>query len=244
MMSRFFVGPHDIEGDVLFLRGQQAKHAVDVMRLTCGNEFEAFDGSGRLYRCIITEASGYEVVARIDCVRRASTPNTFLCIASAIPKNERMDSIITKCTELGIARLIPMVTERTIVRVRETDAQVKYTRWKRLAVEACKQSGRLTVPEITQPRTFEEVLQVVCEYELGLIPWLGEKTIRLADVLAEKAGVSRVIILIGPEGDFTDLEAQQASRSGCIPVSLGPNVLRSDTAAIAATAIVTSYLAW
>jgi 16S rRNA (uracil1498-N3)-methyltransferase len=142
-----------------------------------------------------------------------------------------MDFIIEKCAELGVWSIIPMVTERTIA------ASMKLDRWKKLAKEAAEQCTRATIPEITNLQTFEEILKSAKQYHLALIPWELEKKKTLKQAL-KSLHLPHILVVIGPEGGFSQKEIESAKRAGFTSVSLGPRILRTETAGLAILSMI------
>lgn len=245
-MSRFYVSPEDVRDDKIYISGKEVRHIVKVLRLRKGDKIVAFDGSGKEYLASIERASQSEVVCVVEKVRfKKVSQRLSITLAQAIPRKQRMDYIIQKSSELGVSRIIPIQTVRTVVRLEGKNRQLRRKRWQKLAAEASKQCGRAFVCEIDDLRSFEDGLGKINDYDLALIPCLAEEAKPLNDVLISYKGKmkgpgerSKVLIFIGPEGDFTPQEIEEAKAAGAIPVTLGEYVLRSDTAAIISVAIV------
>ncbi|MBU1727106.1 MAG: RNA methyltransferase, partial [Candidatus Omnitrophica bacterium] len=159
-----------------------------------------------------------------------------LTIACALPKKAKFDDIVDKLTQLGVDGIIPLNTKRVIVKIDKKKEVVRLERWRKIAMSAAKQSQRASVPVVGHLKSIEEVLKEG-DYDLKLIPHLSGKRRSLKEAI-EKASPKNILILIGPEGDFTDEEVALAVKYGCVPVSLGELVLRVDTAAIAVASFV------
>lgn len=242
-MSRFYAPPESVSKDRIILRGREAHHARDVMRLKAGDEIMVFDGAGREYAGIIDKISREELMIKISKTIERKADTCRLTLVQAIPKLNKMDVIVEKATELGVERIIPVVTKRTIVQADASKARIKTERWKKIAVTASKQCGRVTVPDINEVVKFEDSLSFVRGHELAIIPCLCEGTESIRAVLKESlAGLA--IAFIGPEGDFTEGEVKAARAKGVLPVSMGKEVLRSDTAAISVLSILNYELRW
>lgn len=239
-MSRFFIPPESITKDTAVITGQEAHHIIQVMRLKTGGCIRAFDGSGTSYQGRIKEITRGCVTITIESVQKnpqkATPPITLI---QALPKKGKMEGIIEKCTELGIDRIIPVKTERTIVTLSAGKVSLWQQRWQRIALAAAKQCGRTTTPQISSLTDWTDILTRLEKFELKLIFCLDAKTQKIQDILREKkGGIKNAAFLIGPEGDFTPQEINQAINKGCLPVSLGELVLKVDTAAIAALAMI------
>lgn len=242
-MTRFYISPDSIRRDVIYIRGQEAHHARDVMRLKVGDEIIVFDGTGKEYIGVIDKLDKKDIIAKIEKTIKRQIDTFRLALAQAVPKSNKMDFIVEKATELGAQRIIPIITNRTIVQVDTTKATSKINRWKKLAVAASKQCGRVKIPEISEVKDFEDSLSYIKDYELALMPCLDEGVEKLKDVLKNDS-VKSAIIYIGPEGDFTEDELRTAKSMGARLVSLGKEILRSDTAAITTLSILNYELRW
>ena len=210
------------------LTGDEAHHCLQVLRLKVEDTLTAFDGKGREAQCRIAAIDGGRV--QLTILQQSTTPALpcRITLAQAIPKRN-MELIVQKATELGAARIVPLVSERTIVQLDE-DSQ-KLERWRAVALESCKQCGNNWLTEITAPQKASRFLADPGTFDLKLIGSLQPDAKPLTMLLPEKKPAS-VLVLIGPEGDFTPAELGAAKSAGCLPLSLGPLVLRADTAAL------------
>ena len=231
-LERFFI-ERAPDGPTMQLGRAEAHHLRDVRRVKVGGEVELFDGSGIDYvgRVVAFERGG----ATIEILRREATtrePDVSVTLAVSVVKQQGMHRLIDMCTQLGLKRLVPMRTERSVVKA----AAAKAERWRRIAIEACKQCGRSIVPDIDEPCEFGVALDAAGGYDVALIASMRPDARPPADVV--DASCRSVICLIGPEGGFTGEEEAAAVEAGCIPVSLGRSILRTETAAAAAIAMV------
>ncbi len=240
-MSRFFVPEGSVTGGRITVTGEELHHAKDVMRLREGDLITVFDGTGREYTGVVDRVGKDELSAAVSRVSEAGKERCRLTLVQAIPKLSRMDLIIEKATELGVARIIPIVTSRTVVKI--SGEGNKTERWKKIAVVAAKQCGRSTFPEIAPVTGLEDSLKEVKGCEISLMPCLHEGNKRLRDAICGRKAESAAVF-IGPEGDFTREEVEAAIRSGVIPVILGNEVLRSETAAVAVLSVLSYELRW
>lgn len=235
-MSRFYVPPANIGKSSIKVDGDEAHHAIAVMRLKEGDSVVIFDGTGREFICRVTgvDAKSGTMTARIvkESDYKERTAPAEITLAQALPKKGKMDYIVEKATELGVSRIVPLITERTIVRPGEDGAGKKTSRWKKIAVEAAKQCRRLSVPEVEDVKSFKDLAAMSGGYDLCLLACLTDKTVPLKEPLASfRSG--RILVLIGPEGDFTPQEVSLMEKtSNCRLVSLGERVLKSDTAGL------------
>lgn len=237
-MHRFFVSPADINGEWARLNSSQIYHLERVLRLKAGDQIGIFDGEGREYRAILELSGSREIAARI--VSRESLdrePWVRLSLIQAVAKGDKMDFIIQKAVELGVADIYPVFSERSVVRLEGDRARKKVDRWQSIAWEACKQCGRSSVPAVHSLQTLTQCLEkmqsqtVVMLYEGSCLEGLGR-------VLKDKGRHREISVLIGPEGGFSLGEVERARQHGVIIASLGPRILRTETAGLVALSII------
>jgi 16S rRNA (uracil1498-N3)-methyltransferase len=234
---RFFIRPESWAPDRLELDQEEAHHCIDVLRATVGQRIVVFNGRGVE---AVTEISG---VARsrvqLKTLQISQTPPLpcSITLAQAIPKGKNMDLIIQKGTELGLAKIVPLISERTVIQIAPEESDKKTEKWRQIVIEAGKQSGQSRLPEVSPPVTPKQFFADFDRYEIALIASLQTDARSFKSALSdfrEQNGrrPKTVVVLIGPEGDFTPAEAALAKSAGCLPISLGPIVLRTETAAI------------
>jgi 16S rRNA (uracil1498-N3)-methyltransferase len=231
-LHRLFVPPDRI-GDLVRLDPSQSRHVERVLRLQPGAELEVFDGRGSRWPARI-EAPG---VLRLGARRDAEPGAVDVWLAQALAKGEKLDLVVQKATELGVARIVPLAAERSIVRLDDDRAERRAGRLRRIAQEAARQCGRSDVPPVDAPRTLDGLgaLLQADPGRRGLLLDPEERTVRLSQAAR---GASHLLIAVGPEGGFSPAERDQAVAAGFVPVALGRLVLRTETAGIAALAIV------
>jgi 16S rRNA (uracil1498-N3)-methyltransferase len=237
-MHRFFTTK--ITGDKAVIADrEQLHHIKDVLRLKPGAEVEVSDNSGYEYSGVITAVSKQQVEVKVTLKKTARESRLKLTVACALPKNTRFDDIVDFLTQLGVERIIPMRTERVIVKLDGARAEEKHQRWVKIAQSAARQSQRSRIPVIEPVTEIEKVINKSDDYGLKLIPHLfGERKL-IRDVLTRAdAHTTPIIVLIGPEGDFTPGEVALALENGFIAVSLGDTVLRVAAAAMAAASYI------
>ena len=219
----------------LAVGGEEAKHALKVMRLRVGDEVELFDGLGRaaIARLVGTQGSS---CMQLELVRECEPmpPIAHLTLALAIPKGGNMELIVQKAVELGVARIIPLLTERTVVRLKEGEAEAKRAKWQRVVLEACKQCGVSLLPQVATPQSLAAFLAAPAAPSDGLrlccaiLP--QSRPMRELLEPARAAGLKAATILVGPEGDFSPAEYDSILAANFAPASLGPIILRVETA--------------
>ncbi|MCA9392755.1 MAG: 16S rRNA (uracil(1498)-N(3))-methyltransferase [Candidatus Omnitrophica bacterium] len=238
-MHRFYTPQLTPEAqDVRIDEGSEVHHARDVLRLGQGAAVELFDGRGLLAAGKITQISAVEIRVKVEALRREPARHPRLTLACAIPKKGKFETIVEKATELGVDEIIPLQTKNSDVVIKPEKAAHKQQRFAQVAVNAAKQCRRATVPLIRPPTAFSEALEMLLQQGPVLIPSLTGDCRPLLTALTGLQDPPQVSILIGPEGDFSVDEYEQAHRSGCLAVTLGPTVLKVETAAITTVAAV------
>lgn len=239
-MPRFYVEPEYIKDKRVSISGADARHIRTVLRLDRGDMIDIFDGSGREYAVLIETIGAAKVEGRIIGEKFVEAERLVeVTLFQGLPKASKMDLIIQKSTELGVCRIVPMITSRSIPDLDSKKKDLRISRWKRIAVEASKQSGRTKVPHVEDILKFSDAF--AREFDLKLIMWESEREAKLKEVLGKchvSAYPCRVGVFVGPEGGFTNEEIGQARYMGAIPVSMGPRILRTETAGMIATAIL------
>jgi 16S rRNA (uracil1498-N3)-methyltransferase len=211
-----------------------------VLRLGPGDVVLAADGAGRDYTVRIETLGPAAEGTVLGVARRAVESPLAVTLVQGIPKGERMETIVRAATELGAARIVPVVVERTVVTLEPSRWRERARRWQRVAKEAAKQSGRAVVPDVVAPAPFAAWLAAAGPVDLALCLWEGERR-PLGDVLASIATPpASAAIIVGPEGGLARAEVEQARDRGFVTVGLGPRILRTETAGPAVLAIVQS----
>ena len=237
-MSRFFIPPESVKGNSIVIGGREAHHILDVMRLEISDHVVTFDGSGKEYVGLIRDISRNSLTVEIIETRIPVLKETWeITLLQAMPKKEKMDYIVEKSTELGVHSIIPVITERTIPDWDEPKRRSQVERWNKIAKEAAKQCGRLDIPVVSAITEFDDTVNAFADFNIRLIAILNEDVIPIKDaVTGFKSG--NIVIAIGPEGDFTADEGRRAKDSGFKAITLGPRVLKSDTAGLALISIL------
>lgn len=241
-MARFYIPPHAWNIDRLALDQAEAHHATQVLRMKAGDRATVFNGQGTEAMVEFATVEKNAVTLRKLQAAKTAPLACELTLAQAVPKGKNMDLIVEKATELGVAAIAPLLSERTVVRCDEDDSHSKREKWQRVAIEAAKQCGQNWLPEVSRPMTPKEFFAQGEKFDLLLIASLqpGAKSIKQA--LAEVKKPRRVLVLVGPEGDFTPAEINLARNHGCQPITLGPIILRTETAAIYCVSVLAHEL--
>jgi 16S rRNA (uracil1498-N3)-methyltransferase len=236
-MHRFYISPENWNLDALTLRGPEAHHARDVLRLKRGQRAVLFNGQGREITAEIVDVAKGEV--RLRKLHEGETPplRCRITLGQAIPKGKNMELIVQKAVEIGAAEIGPLISERTIVDLDKKEAEQKQAKWQQIAIEAAKQCGQNWLPQVHTPQKPKEFFSHVGVFDLHLIGSLQPDAIHLKKILADYAEQHRdrprsILMMVGPEGDFTPAELALAKSHGCQPITLGPIILRVETAAI------------
>ncbi len=244
-MHRFYLEAARWDHDRVIPSPEEVHHMCHVLRAKPGDGVCIFDGQGREAVAVLREVPDLGVVLDVERSASDSTRGLDIVLVQAVLKGNRMDLLVEKATELGIARLVPVVSQRSVPRFSESQAIQKRTRWERVAVSAAKQCGTNWLPLIDCPVAFEEGLQTALRSGGPvLLASLTEVTRPLATVLEQwyASPPPIVTVVIGPEGDLTPEESQLALQEGAVPVSLGQLTLRAETAAFYAVSVLAAML--
>jgi 16S rRNA (uracil1498-N3)-methyltransferase len=232
-MHRLYVPPGQLAGAPrVKLTVDQSRHVVTVLRLAPGAEIEVFDGVGGRFRAVLA-GQGLEIGPRLPADGR----KTDVVLVQALAKGEKMDLVVQKATELGVTRIVPLSSDRAVVRLDPDRRRSRAERWRRIAQEASRQCGRADVPRIDEPTGWSGVFSLARDDEdrRALLLDPEERELRLGGAAR---GVSHLLLAVGPEGGFSPEEKARAREASFVPAGLGPLVLRSETAGLAALAVV------
>ena len=249
-MPRFFIEtPLQPEQSEYVINGDEARHIASVLRMEPGDPLTLCDGARTDYSARITAMDRTSVTVEILGRQASETESSLeITLCQGLPKSDKLDEIIQKAVELGVARVVPMSCERSVARVDAKDADRKVERWQKIALAAAKQCGRGQIPDVAWPTSFRRVVEDCKTFDLALIPWESEREQSLRTALegaapALQAKIAagqrpRIAILIGPEGGFSLSEIDLALAAGIIPVTLGRRILRAETAGPAVLAML------
>jgi 16S rRNA (uracil1498-N3)-methyltransferase len=234
---RFFISPEQVCDQSITISGEDVRHIATVLRMKTGDELLLCDGEGVEYSVKIAKFSKSEITTDVKARARREIRHPLITLGQGLPKSDKMDWIVQKATELGVANIVPLITERTIVKVKDEGKRI--ARWQKIAREAAMQSNRPDIPLVEAIRRFSGFLRTPHSAleTLRLLPW-EEGTEPIKNILRQKPGVKCIIVLIGPEGGFSAHEAEMAKEKGYHLVSLGQNILRTETAAMAALSMI------
>ena len=239
-LTRVYVDATLASGERLSLAPGAAAHLTRVLRLRSGDALTVFNGQGGEYPAEIVAAQGHQVTIALGKHRALERESSLaITLAQGISRGERMDLVLQKATELGVAQLAPLLTERSVVRLDAQQSQRKLNHWRAIAVAACEQSGRNHLPQIAAPVALADFLRAAREapeHDGATRVLLSPDAARGIEQIEGRPRA--LTVLIGPEGGFTEEEEAQALAGGFAAVRLGPRVLRTETAAIAALALL------
>jgi len=238
-MRRFFVEPGLLQGERVVLTGELCRHIATVLRLKEGDTIRLADGTGREAVASITavEKEGVQVAIR-QMAAAAATGNTpRITVYQGLPKGEKLELILQKCTELGASEIVPFMAARSITRLEGEKLEKRVARWQKIAQEAARQSERGTVPLVDFAPGMAQLLQRG-EHDLRLLLWEEEEDQSLREVLAATQRPASIAVIIGPEGGLTTEEVAMALAAGYQPVTLGRRILRTETTGLAVVSIL------
>ncbi|QXM06201.1 16S rRNA (uracil(1498)-N(3))-methyltransferase [Crassaminicella indica] len=242
-MHRFFVDRKNIseeKKEIIIDYREDVKHIGKVLRLCKEDCIEVCDGNNNDYIGKIISISKSQI--KLEILERKicdTEPQIQVALFQGIPKSSKMDMIVQKCTELGIYKIVPIITERTIVQLKDKKAEIKkIERWQKIADSAAKQCKRGIIPKVEAPLSFEEMLNSLADYDLKIIPYEQEKKVGLKNILSRNKEYKKIAIIIGPEGGFEYEEIIKAHNAGIVPIMLGPRILRTETAGLVALSVL------
>lgn len=237
-MSKFFIEPENIFEEKIIITGEDVKHIKNVLRSKPGDEIVLSNGNGIDYIVKIDSLEAEQIITSIiKSFINENEPPIEVTLFQGIPKADKMDYIIQKCVELGVKKIVPVITDRTIVKIEnQKDAIKKTERWQKIVQEAAKQCNRGIIPIVALPMKFDEALKLAAEAEFSIIPYEKEMENGLKGLLKNR--YENISVIIGPEGGFSENEIKDAVNKGIKPVTLGPRILRTETAGIAVMSIL------
>ena len=252
-MNRFFVPPTSIQGNQVALTGSITHQIRNVLRLVPGDSIVVLDDSGWEYEVHLTSVEPTQATGEVSSkVLGRTEPRAKITLYQSLLRGDRFEWVLQKGTELGVVEFVPVVSDRCVVGSVDAVSKVKFERWQRIILEAAEQSQRSRLARLQMPLLFPQACERARRSDLALLPWEEEQSRTLRFMLSDwnalpmttqgKTVVSRrpfsISLFVGPEGGFAPREVDQARRYGIAPVTLGPRILRAETAALAAVTMV------
>jgi 16S rRNA (uracil1498-N3)-methyltransferase len=237
---RCYVPPSDWSNELITLSHDEAHHAAHVLRAKVGQPVRVFDGRGREGVTEVKELKRNKLTLKMLQQSTKPRPRVSLTLIQALTREQKLDFILQKATELGASTIVPVITEHAIARIRPGEEEARLARWRKIVLNAAKQCGAVWLPEVLAPVKMQTFLEVSPRYDLFLVASLAIDARPLRDVIVASRDRERstIAFLIGPEGDLTVREDSAARNAGAIPVSLGDLTLRAETAAIYALGVL------
>ena len=238
-MPKYFTEPENIKDGFIEIFSDEAKHILNVMRMEIGDTLTICDGQSNDYLCRICETGKNCLKAKIEeTTKSESEPKTKITLYQGLPKSDKMELIIQKCVEIGVCRIVPVITERAVVKIEKGAKEDKKTeRWQKIAESAAKQSGRGIIPAVERPMKFKDAIEEAVKNGEAIIPYENEKDRGLKEFV-KNSKAENIGIFIGPEGGFDTKEIEFAVENGVMSVTLGKRILRTETAGLVTSAIV------
>ena len=238
-MRYFFIDPSVLTDPVVSITGSEAHHIKTVLRLKPGDGLKLFDGTGYEYDASIVSVSAKAVAVEIRQREKAAVPSGVqIMVAQAFLKEKKMDDLVRKLCELGVSRWIPFFSQRSIARPDAKRLAGRSQRWDRIATEAVKQCRRIDTPLIGDVMSFEDVLKYSDSCDAKIVFWENETRPLSADLIGGDHPNNKLLVMLGPEGGFTDLEIEKLVNCGFLSAGLGPRILRAETATVVAVTLV------
>jgi 16S rRNA (uracil1498-N3)-methyltransferase len=241
-MRNFFLGDNAVFGETATVTGELYRHMARVLRLKQGSEVKLTDNDGRQLCGVIEEVGAKSLTVRITGTESVPEQEQSLLITlyQGLPKGEKLDLILQKCTELGVSEVVTFDAARSIVKLRGERSDSRLGRCEKIVQEAARQSGRRSVPTVTIGGSLDVVLRE-SRHTVKLLLWEGEQTTRLRECFEAHQSPESVAVVVGPEGGLSAEEVEQAIACGFTPVSLGRRILRTETAGFAMLSILQFY---
>jgi 16S rRNA (uracil1498-N3)-methyltransferase len=242
-MTRFFIPKEQFADQTVVINGADRHHLANVLRKKVGDSITVLNGRGQEFTARIMEIGPEQIIAVLNGqALRDSEPRVSITLIQSLPKADKFEWILQKNTEIGVVRFRPVLTERSSIKLDEHTVGSKMARWQKIILQAAEQSGRQVIPELLPIVSWSQVFLGLTP-QLFLIPWEGERQCSLKSVLTCQTMIPQMVsVLIGPEGGFSLSEVNFARAAGAIPVSLGPRILRAETAGlVVASAILYHY---
>jgi 16S rRNA (uracil1498-N3)-methyltransferase len=237
-MHRFIVSPEALSRGVVTLGESDSHHAAVVLRLESGEVVTLLDGEGTVAKGLAQKVTKRSVDIEVQERRVLPRRAWEVVLVTAVTKGKAWDALLQKGTELDVAGIVPLLTRNCVVKVAREERARRRQDWQAAVAEAAKQCGTPWLPKVSDPVAIDEWLAGNPRFDVGMVAALAPGAGEMGDIMAQNAGARRVGVVIGPEGDFDAAELKALTGAGFHPVTLGNTVLRADTAALAAAAVI------
>jgi 16S rRNA (uracil1498-N3)-methyltransferase len=238
-MHRFFVSPQAIRDDRVILRGSLVHQIRDVLRMHPGDQIVLLDNSGWACRAELVTIDRDAVRGRvIEKWKLETEPATRITLYQGLLKGQKFEWVLQKGTEIGIVAFVPVLAARCVIGTVNDVSDARVERWERIIIEAAEQAGRAALPHLSNVMLFANACEQAGHGGLAIIPWEGERSRGLRETLQNVPKSREIGLFVGPEGGFADEEVTAAQAHGVVPVSLGPRILRAETAGLAAASAI------
>ena len=231
-MHRFYAEP-GVTGPNVPLCEEDARHSTRVLRMKLGESCEMFV-DGKRYAAEISSIGDNGVQALLLSELPSTEAKLRITLYQGLPKADKMELIVQKSVELGAACVVPVAMSRCVVQLDAKDGRKKQERWQKIAREACKQSGRCEMMQVTEPISFKQLLAKLADHQAAIVPWEDARGYSLAKFHQEHPDITDLAIVIGPEGGMSEEEIARMKQASCQSVTLGPRILRTETAGLCA----------
>jgi 16S rRNA (uracil1498-N3)-methyltransferase len=233
-MHRFFVNPNQITEDNIAIVGDDVKHIKNVLRMNKEDEIIICDGHGSDYYCIINTINSHSINTSILSKTNSDTElKTKIYLFQGLPKQGKMELIVQKAVELGVYEIIPVITERSIVKINKQNGEKKLARWNKVAESAAKQSKRGIIPKVNEIMNYEDALKYASKIDSTIIPYENARNMNETKGFINELDCKEIGVFIGPEGGFSMEEIKMANENGTKSITLGKRILRTETASLA-----------
>lgn len=238
-MHRFFIPSSAVDGSRIVICGKDAHHIKNVLRMKPGEQFLACTEKGELYTCEIISTGEKIDTSIVDFSKAASELPCRVVLFQCLPKKDKMEFVIQKAVELGASEVVPVISERTIIKLDEKKKAARLERWNTIAKNAAEQSGRSIIPEVSEPVPFKRALDISSKCDIKIQPYENAEGMeRTRKVFASLKPGMTVGVIIGPEGGFSENEVCMAEEAGFQTVTLGRRILRTETAGLTALSFI------
>lgn len=240
-MSTFYIKNEQKAENIIKIIGKDVRHIKNVLRYSVGDTLKVCDEGGIKYLTkILKYTENNEVLCEIQSIDSQKSETSYsITLLQGLPKSDKMEFIIQKGTELGVQEFVPVEMERSVVKLDDKNTAKKLERWNKIALEASKQCSRQKVPTVSEVINFQNIIENIRKYDIVLVPYENEKTQTLKQILKNfNENIANIAVMIGPEGGFSDIEIEKLMNSGAKLCTLGPRILRTETAGIATVAMI------